>query len=493
LTFIYNDELWGTATIVEIAPNPLAQPSWRQTGNESLRGKMVMRKWFSKLNSWGASLTGPIVQSATEDRARRQYLTQTVLTLMVSALLPFTLLVAAGWPAGIFSLGDVEIMLALAIPTGICWLLARRGHWQWGSYLAPILMFGLGLFGSALGNIGAIFVIFYGLAILLTGMLVGNWAQWVMVGLCTVTHVGVAGTYHSWPLDAQLANAITLSGGFVGIALLQWFSTRQLQRALAQARATAVELRAEMAERQRVEAEREQLIAELEAKNAELERFTYTVSHDLKAPLITIGGFLGFLEKDVRAGNFERIKADIVRISEAATKMQRLLNELLELSRIGRMMNLSQAVPFETIAREAVELVRGFIKTRGVQVEIASDLPVVYGDRLRLVEAVQNLIDNACKFMGDQPEPRLEIGQRGADTNGQPVFFVRDNGLGIDPPYHDQIFGLFNKLDPQSEGTGVGLTLVKRIIEVHGGRIWVESAGAGQGAAFYFTLPGQAS
>jgi signal transduction histidine kinase len=230
---------------------------------------------------------------------------------------------------------------------------------------------------------------------------------------------------------------------------------------------------------------------ELEAKNVELERFTYTVSHDLKSPLITMRGFLGFLEKDALAGNAERVKADVTRIVEATDKMQHLLEELLELSRIGRTMNPPQAAPFEAIAREAVELVHGRLAARGVQVDIAEGLPTVYGDRARLVQVVQNLVDNACKFMGDQPAPRIEIGQRGAqaDNDGKPILFVRDNGIGIEPQYHDRVFGLFSKLDAQSEGTGIGLALVKRIVEVHGGRIWVESDEPGQGSTFCFTLP----
>ncbi len=245
----------------------------------------------------------------------------------------------------------------------------------------------------------------------------------------------------------------------------------------------------ELAERKRVESERVALITELNAKNTELEQFTYTVSHDLRSPLITLRGFMGFLEKDVLAGNVERARADMARITEATDKMQRLLTELLELSRIGRMMNPPQAISFEAIAREAVDLVRGRIEARGVRVDIAPDLPTVYGDRTRLIQVAQNLVDNACKFMGDQPEPRIEIGCRGTDADGPPVLFVRDNGLGIEPHQRERVFGLFNKLDAQSEGTGVGLALVKRIVEVHGGKIWVESEGAGQGATFCFTLP----
>jgi signal transduction histidine kinase len=177
-------------------------------------------------------------------------------------------------------------------------------------------------------------------------------------------------------------------------------------------------LQYEITERKRAEAEREQLIADLEARNAELERFTYTASHDLKAPLITIRGFLGFLEKDARAGDARQMQADMKRIVEATDKMQRLLNELLELSRVGRMMNPPETVSFETIAREAIGLVQGRLDQRQVRVELASDLPTVYGDHVRLVEVVQNLVDNAAKFMGDQAEPQITIGQRGTDRMG---------------------------------------------------------------------------
>jgi PAS domain S-box-containing protein len=239
--------------------------------------------------------------------------------------------------------------------------------------------------------------------------------------------------------------------------------------------------------RKRSALEREKLINELEAKNAELERFTYTVSHDLKSPLITIRGFMGFLERDARAGNFDQLRDDLARITQATDKMQRLLNELLQLSRIGRLVNTPERVALGTLAREAVALVEGRLSARGVRVEIAPDLPEVYVDRARLVEVLQNLVDNAAKFMGDQPEPLIEIGMR--TGNKPPIFLVRDNGLGIDPHYHDKVFGLFDKLDPKSEGTGIGLALVKRIIEVHGGRIWVESAGLGHGSTFCFTLP----
>jgi PAS domain S-box-containing protein len=236
---------------------------------------------------------------------------------------------------------------------------------------------------------------------------------------------------------------------------------------------------------------RKSLIQELESKNQELERFTYTVSHDLKSPLFTIRGFLGYLEQDALSSNHERLTADIQRISEATDRMHRLLNDLLELSRIGRMKNESTTIRFEEIIGEAAGLVEGRLRERGVTLQIEENLPAVYGDRPRLVEVLQNLLDNAAKFMGEQPKPRIIIGWvRDATQQEWSTFFVRDNGIGIAAEHFERIFGLFNKLDPHSDGTGIGLALIKRIVEVHRGRIWVESE-AGQGTTFFFTLPAQ--
>jgi PAS domain S-box-containing protein len=236
-----------------------------------------------------------------------------------------------------------------------------------------------------------------------------------------------------------------------------------------------------------IEAEREKLIVELEAKNAELERFTYTVSHDLKSPLITIRGFLGFIREDSRSGNITRLESDIQRISAATEKMQALLNDLLELSRVGRLINKPSTIQLNDLVNDTLEILHGRITQTGVAVRVLPNLPAVYGDYERLVEVMQNLIDNACKFMGDQAAPHIEIGHQGYEKN-MPIFYVRDNGMGIPVEFHENIFGLFNKLDTRSEGTGVGLALVRRIIEFHGGRIWVESE-PGRGTTFYLTLP----
>ena len=243
----------------------------------------------------------------------------------------------------------------------------------------------------------------------------------------------------------------------------------------------------DVTERIHAEKEREKYIEELGRQNAELEQFTYTVSHDLRNPLVTIKGFLGSVEKDLQDGRQDRIQNDFRRIDGAADKMQALLSELLELSRVGRIINPLEEFDLVKLTQEALESLDARIRSRNVTVKISPDLPWVFGDRIRLREVLENLIDNAAKYAGEQTAPLIEIGVR--DQNGSPVIFVRDNGIGIDPKYHTRIFSLFEKLDPTSEGTGIGLALIKRIIEVHGGTTWVESEGSGKGSTFCFTIP----
>ncbi len=224
----------------------------------------------------------------------------------------------------------------------------------------------------------------------------------------------------------------------------------------------------------------------LEEKNAELERFTYTISHDLKSPLVTVRTFLGYLQRDLQSRDADAVAEDIDFVLGATEKMARILDELLQLSRVGYQTNPFQEVSLQEVVAEAVGLLAGPIATRGVAVEVVEEPFVLVGDRTRLVEVFLNLLDNAVKNMGEQATPRIVVG---VESSGDPLtFFVRDNGIGIEPRYKDQIFNLFEKLDPDSAGTGVGLALVKRIVEVHGGRIWMESAGPGQGSTFRFTV-----
>jgi len=233
--------------------------------------------------------------------------------------------------------------------------------------------------------------------------------------------------------------------------------------------------------------ERQKLISELEERNDELTRFTYTVSHDLRNPLVTIKGFLGMLEKDLHDRRLDKVQNDFQRIAGATDKMNELLSDLLELSRIGRIINPPEEINLARLVQDAMDSVEARLRSKQVTVNITSDLPTIYGDRIRLREVFENLIDNAVKYMGDQSNPVIDIGI--TNEEGRRIIFVKDNGMGIEPIYQSKIFGLFEKLNPTIEGTGIGLALVKRIIETHGGKIWVESDGLGKGSTFYFTIP----
>ena len=225
---------------------------------------------------------------------------------------------------------------------------------------------------------------------------------------------------------------------------------------------------------------------ELERRNTEMERFIYTVSHDLRTPLISVSGLLGFLKQDAEKGDLEQMNADLRIANEAVKNMDQLLSETLELSRVGRVVNPPEDVPFGKIVEDALEKTSEKIRSKGCKISVAKNLPVVHVDQMRITEVLVNLIENSIKYMGSQANPEIEIGERidGKDR----IFFVRDNGIGIDPSQHDKVFELFYKVDKKTEGTGAGLAIIKRIIEVHGGSIWIESE-MRHGCKVCFTLP----
>ena len=226
---------------------------------------------------------------------------------------------------------------------------------------------------------------------------------------------------------------------------------------------------------------------QLEQEISDLERFTYTVSHELRSPLVTIMGFAGMLEEEIRQGDYSDISEYFRRITNAIDKMQNSLSDLLELSRVGRITNPSEEVSLVELVQQARAAVDGRLQEGNITLKVAPDLPAVYADRLRLREVFEGLLENSVKYIGHPLNPLIEVGAR--KDSRETVIFVRDNGIGIEPKYHTKIFGLFEKLDSVTEGTGVGLAIIKRIIELHGGRIWVESDGPGRGSTFCFTIP----
>lgn len=245
----------------------------------------------------------------------------------------------------------------------------------------------------------------------------------------------------------------------------------------------------DVTERERVAAEREALIETLRMRNREMEQFTYTISHDLKSPLVTIRGFVTGIEEDLRAGRTERALADLARVRGAAEKMSRMLEELLELSRVGRVTERFAPFALGDAIADATELLTAQLTQSGAIVDVDGGAVVVDGDRGRITQVFQNLIENAVRYRSDAA-PHITI--HVACDNDVVDIVVADNGIGIAPTHHQRVFGLFEKLDAKSEGTGVGLALVKSIVELHRGQIWID-ADARPGTTVHVRLPARAS
>jgi PAS domain S-box-containing protein len=229
--------------------------------------------------------------------------------------------------------------------------------------------------------------------------------------------------------------------------------------------------------------------AQLQVANRELEAFAYSVSHDLRAPLRAIDGYRGMLEKHAGATLDERSRRYLKSISDSASRMGTLIDDLLSFSRTGRSEMVMQPVALDALAREAIEELSAGAAGRDVRWRIA-EFPTVTGDREMLRVALVNLIANALKFTRLRQVAEIEIGCRVDEA--ETVVFVRDNGVGFDPEYAGKLFGVFQRLHgaEEFEGTGIGLANVRRIIERHGGRTWGEGKVDG-GATFYLSLPRQ--
>ena len=234
---------------------------------------------------------------------------------------------------------------------------------------------------------------------------------------------------------------------------------------------------------QELEQRVEERTGELHAANQELESFSYSVSHDLRAPLRAIDGFGRILEEDY-GGQLDAEGVRLLGVVRAnSRRMGQLIDDLLEFSRLSRQPVAKQAVDMGALARE----VTATLRPAPAQVELAP-LPHAAADPALLRQVWVNLIDNALKYSGKQPAPRIEIG--GREERAETLYWVRDNGVGFDMRYADKLFGVFQRLHAAAEfpGTGVGLAIVQRLVARHGGRVWAESK-PGEGACFFFSLP----
>ncbi len=245
----------------------------------------------------------------------------------------------------------------------------------------------------------------------------------------------------------------------------------------------------DISERIRAEQVIKKNLEDLERINNELEQFTYSVSHDLRSPLVTIKGSLKLLRSDIASNSIDEAGKGLQLIEGATQRMHHLLENLLALSRIGRIVNPFSEFSMQELANETGQYLKGILTESGAVYSVSEDLPVVWGDRWRIGEVLQNLVENSVKFRNPLQPLHIEVGSR--LTESGLVFFVKDNGIGILPEHQHLVFGLFKRFEAVGGGSGLGLTLVKRIIEYHGGQVWVESEGRGHGATICFSLNSQ--
>jgi len=244
----------------------------------------------------------------------------------------------------------------------------------------------------------------------------------------------------------------------------------------------------DITERKKAQQAQERLSQQLQIKVSELEALSYSIAHDLKSPMLSIEGFSRLLRADIQNQKMERIQEDIRLLESGVSKMQQFINRTLEYSRAGYLVKRTENVPFGDIVKEVITEFTEQMSSIGATVSVAETFPRVYADRMRIVQALTNLIQNSIKYRDKTVPLKIEIGYW--LSKDEVVFFVRDNGLGIDASETEKVFALFYRGTADGEGSGAGLAIVKRIIEAHGGRIWAQGQ-SGKGTTMCFTLPQQ--
>jgi signal transduction histidine kinase len=371
--------------------------------------------------------------------------------------------------------------------------LMKRGKVRLASYILVIILEAFAVTMSILGGgMTGPAMSFLILVILIAGLLLGGRAALIFLGVSFLSCAGLAYAETYLILPPPIApmtipfRLVIYSTYFALAGLLLFLADRNIRNAMNQARQKEHELSLEIAERREIENKLQDYAQELERSNKELQQFAYVASHDLQEPLRMITSYLQLLERRYRH-LFDETAIDFIHYSiDGAKRMQSLLEALLAYSRVGTRGGPMRPVNTENIMSDVQENLRFTIDDTRAQI-VLGELPTINGDEHQLMQLFQNLVGNALKYRGAQT-PIIKI-QATAD-NGHVKFSIEDNGIGIQPEYKDRIFLIFQRLHTQEEypGTGIGLAICKRIVERHGGKIWIESDGH-SGTTFFFTIP----
>jgi signal transduction histidine kinase len=437
---------------------------------------------MARLHRLWYKMVGPHPTDA--DEGRREYMSKVSFAMMAIALGVCTLLIVAGCLAGIFDLLPVAVMLAIDLPIGASWWLVHRGHWRLARYVPPVVFLGLGLYGNYGSGLTTTFVIFYAIAILLAGMLLGSRMHWLVLGLAIVGFVTVGWAHDHGPEIERLAPVIPVVGAFVGIALLQRLSANQLQHAVDRLRSNAMELQAEVAERKRAEEELRRTQAELvqSAKMAAFGELAAGVAHELNNPLTPV---LGLSELLLRSNSLdEQVRHDLNIVTTEARRARDIVINLLDFAHQIRSnrewTDLNQGV------HDTLALFRSQLEANRIRVEeqYAPDLPPVLLDTGRLRQVWLNLFTNASQSMPNGGKLTVRTEQAGDRI----AVRIVDTGIGIPTEAQLRIFEPFYTTRPVGQGTGLGLSVSLGIVQEHGGSIDVASQ-EGKGSTFTVWLP----
>ncbi len=224
----------------------------------------------------------------------------------------------------------------------------------------------------------------------------------------------------------------------------------------------------------------------LKQKNSLLKQLSYVASHELRNPLVSIGGHLGFLVKDMEQGEADKVDSDFKMINDTITYMDDILENIKNYSELETQSRVSEDFSMNELIQESISATSKRVSNKNIRFTVTNDFPDLYGSKACLTLVINNLLDNAIKFTKPETDPTITIGMKNGVDH---TYYVKDNGMGINHQYQEKIFNLFEQLDRKIEGSGIGLTSAKHIVEEYEGKIWVESEGDGNGCTFCFTIP----